>query len=265
MTSENRPVAITEFETNRLSVSVYLQRQDMGQAAARYVTEHLQRLLLERDEVRIVVGSAPSQDDFFASLTSSPNVDSVDWSRIVVFHMDEYVGLPADHPQSFRAYQQKHFLSKVRVKKFHEIRGEAPDVEAECRRLSDLLAEKSIDLVCLGIGENGHLAFNDPPAIFDDPEWVRLIALDPTSRQQQVNDGCFPSIEEVPSLAITLTLRVFKEAAKLSGVVPGPRKAKAVAATVEGPVSPDCPATLMRNHPDARLFVDRDAAGLIGH
>jgi glucosamine-6-phosphate deaminase len=178
--------------------------------------------------------------------------------------MDEYVGLAGDHPQSFRTYQREHFLSKVHVKEFHEIRGEAPDIEAECRRLSGLLAAKPIDLVCLGIGENGHLAFNDPPAIFDDPEWVRVIALDPTSRQQQVNDGCFPTIDDVPAHAITLTLKVFQNAAKLSGVVPGPRKADAVAATVEGPISDTCPATLMRNHPDARLFLDQDSAALLG-
>ncbi len=120
----------------QLAVAVYPDRQQMGSAAADYVAGHLQSLLESTEEVRIVVGSAPSQDEFFLSLTSPVNRDRVDWSRVVVFHMDEYVGLAADHPQSFRAYQQKHFLSKVKVKAFHEIRGEAPDIEAECVRLS---------------------------------------------------------------------------------------------------------------------------------
>jgi glucosamine-6-phosphate deaminase len=235
----------------------------MGAAAAAYVAGHLQRLLADRDDVRIVVGSAPSQDEFYQYLTSPDNVEKVDWSRVVVFHMDEYVGLAADHPQSFRTYQEKHLLSKVTPKVFHPIRGEATDVQAECERLTGLLTEGRIDLVCLGIGENGHLAFNDPPAPFDDPEWVKIVELDKTCRQQQVNDGCFPTLEEVPTHAITLTLRVFREAAKLSGVVPGERKADAVAATLQGPITEDCPATLKRTHPDARLFLDADAATLL--
>lgn len=235
----------------------------MGQAAAAYVAGHLQQLLSERDEARIVVGSAPSQDDFFEFLTSPPHVEAVDWSRVAVFHMDEYLGLEADHPQSFRTYQQQHFLSKVDVKRFHPIHGEADDLQSECNRLTDLLTARPIDLICLGIGENGHLAFNDPPAEFNDPEWVKVVELDAVCRQQQVNDGCFPSLDEVPTHAITLTLRVFQEAAKLSGVVPGPTKAEAVAATINGPISEDCPATLMRTHPDARLFLDRDSASLL--
>jgi glucosamine-6-phosphate deaminase len=143
---------------------------------------------------------------------------------------------------------------------FHPIRGEADDPEKECERLAALLVEGPIDLVCLGIGENGHLAFNDPPAPFDDAAWVRVVQLDATCRQQQVNDGCFPTVDDVPTHAITLTMRVFKEARKLSGVVPGPRKAAAVEATLRGPITEGCPATLLRTHSDARLFLDLDSA-----
>ncbi|MGD8414690.1 MAG: 6-phosphogluconolactonase, partial [Candidatus Latescibacterota bacterium] len=136
--------------SDELTANIYPDRSSMGTAAAAFVAGHLQRLLSQKNEVRIVVGSAPSQDEFFAFLTSSPLVDLIDWGRVVVFHMDEYVGLQADHPQSFRMYQKKHLLSKVDVRAFHAIRGEADDVESECRRLTDLLTEQPIDLVCLG-------------------------------------------------------------------------------------------------------------------
>lgn len=231
----------------------------MGRAAAQYVAGILQPLLEKQGRARIVVGSAPSQDEFFHHLVS----ESVDWSRVEAFHMDEYIGLPGDHPQSFRKYQRDHFAGKVNLNAFHEIRGEAEDPEPECRRLHDLLAEKPIDLICLGIGENGHLAFNDPPvADFDDPVYAKVVELDDVCRQQQVNDGCFPDFDSVPARAITLTLKVFKEARALSGVVPAKSKAEAVAATLKGPISTDCPATLMRKHPSARLFLDPDAASL---
>lgn len=235
----------------------------MGEAAACYVVHRLQRLLDEKDEARIVVGSAPSQDEFFAHLTAPAHRGAVDWRRVAVFHMDEYIGLAGDHPQNFRAYQHEHLLSKVRVKAFHAIRGEASDIDAECERITDLLTAAPIDLVCLGIGENGHLAFNDPPANFDDTAWVKVVELDATCRQQQVNDGCFPTVEQVPTHAITLTLKVFRHAAALSGVVPAASKAPAVVATLQGPVSVDCPATLLRLHPDARLFLDPDSASLL--
>lgn len=257
------PSPIAEISADALTAGIYPDRRALGEAAAAYVANHLRQLLSEQDEARIVVGSAPSQDEFFEFLTSPPNVEAVDWSRVAVFHMDEYVGLEADHPQSFRTYQREHLLSKVDVRAFHPIRGEADDLQSECARLAGLLTERPIDLICLGIGENGHLAFNDPPADFNDPEWVKVVELDAVCRRQQVNDGCFPSVEQVPTHAITLTLKVFQNAAKLSGVVPGPTKAGAVATTIEGPISEDCPATLMRRHPDVRLFLDRDSASLL--
>ncbi len=262
--SHSTPSPVQEFASDALQAAVFANRQDMGRAAAAYVAEHLRELQEDRDEIRIVVGSAPSQDEFFEHLTTSPLSETLDWKKVVAFHMDEYIGLAAENSQSFRAYQFEHFVSKVPLKGFHQIRGEAADHEKECRRLSDLLAERPIELVCCGIGENGHLAFNDPPvADFEDPEWVKIVELDDVCRQQQVNDGCFPSIDAVPSHAITLTLRVFVSAAKLSCVVPATTKAKAVAATINGPISTACPATLMRRHPDARLFLDPDSAALL--
>ena len=252
------------FQADYLETGVYADREAMGWAAASHVSDILQRLLQEKDEVRIVVGSAPSQDEFFASLTSPRLEAQIDWSRVVVFHMDEYIGLAADHPQSFRKYQQEHFISQVPVKAFHAICGEAGDPQAECDRLEQLLAEAPVDLACCGIGENGHLAFNDPPvADFKDPRLVRIVEMDAVCRQQQVNDGCFPSLDAVPTHAITLTLPVFIHATHLSCVVPARTKAQAVAATLLGPVGTACPATLMRNHPRARLFLEPNSAALL--
>lgn len=251
---------IKELHSGKLKVGVFPSRGEMGAAAAAFVTGYLETLLAEKDEVRIVVGSAPSQDEFFAALTQPENSERIDWTRVVVFHMDEYVGLSATHEQSFRKYQHEHFLKFVSVKAFHEIRGEVEDRDAECARLNDLLAESPIDLVCLGFGENGHLAFNDPPAVFDDPRWAKVVELDQTCRQQQVNDGCFESIEEVPTHAITLSLRVFATAGCLSGVIPAKTKAAAVAAAVQGPIGSHCPATLCRIHPNAQLFLDPDSS-----
>ncbi len=264
MTNLRMPKPLRELTSDNLKAAVFANRQEMGLAAAMHVTSILEKLQADRDEIRIVVGSAPSQNEFYEHLTASPQSDAIDWSKIVVFHMDEYVGLEALHPQSFRTYQRERFVTKVPLREFHQIRGEATDPEEECRRLSALLAEKPIDLVCCGIGENGHLAFNDPPvADFDDPELVKVVALDDVCRQQQVNDGCFPSIDDVPAHAITLTLKVFGEAAKVCCVVPAKTKAEAVAATLRGPISTDCPATLLRNHPNARLFLEPDSSSLL--
>ena len=264
MAQLNKPTPIREFSSDSLNAAVFANRQDMGKAAAMHVASILQELQVDRDEIRIVVGSAPSQDEFFQHLTDSPQSNAIDWSKIVVFHMDEYVGLAEKHPQSFRTYQREHFVTKVPLKAFHQIGGEATNPQEECHRLSTLLAEKPIDLACCGIGENGHLAFNDPPvADFNDPELVKVVAMDEICRQQQVNDGCFPNIDAVPTHAITLTLKVFADAAKLSCVVPARTKAEAVAATLNDPISTDCPATLLRQHPDARLFLEPDSAALL--
>jgi glucosamine-6-phosphate deaminase len=174
--------------------------------------------------------------------------------------MDDYVGFAADHPQSFRRYLRAHLLGHVAVGAFHPLPAERPPAVA-CAAYAALLAAAPIDLICLGIGENGHLAFNDPPvADFDDPALVKVVALDEACRRQQVNDGCFPTLPDVPTHALTLTLPVFRDAHRLSVHVPGPRKAAAVRATLRDPRSSACPATLLRDHPDATLYVDAAAA-----
>jgi glucosamine-6-phosphate deaminase len=183
---------------------------------------------------------------------------------VTIFHLDEYVGIPETHAASFRNYQQRVLLAHVTPAVFHGIRGEAADPEAECARYSALLAEAPIDLVCLGIGENGHIAFNDPPvANFADPLKVKVVELDEACRRQQVNDECFPAFDSVPQKAITLTCPMIMSGRVLVCVVPGTRKAGAVAAALQGPISTSCPASILRTHPSATLFLDHESSAKI--
>jgi glucosamine-6-phosphate deaminase len=250
---------------DRLAVEIHPDRLAMGRAAARAVAAFLRDTLAAQGAARVVFGCAPSQDEFIASLTAPEacGVD-LDWGRLTVFHIDDYVGLAGDHPQSFRHYLQEHLLARVKVGRFHPIPAERPDRAGVCTDYAALLAEKPIDLICLGIGENGHIAFNDPQvAEFDDPSPVKVVELDALCRAQQVNDGCFASLDQVPGQAYTLTVPVFRQARRLSIHVPGPRKAKAVQATLLGPVAPTCPASILRLHPHATLYLDADSAGRI--
>lgn len=247
---------------NAPSISIYTTRAEAGMAAAAHVNELLGSILSKQREARVIFACAPSQNEFLAALTG-PLKHAVDWKRVVAFHMDEYLGLDAQHPASFRHYLHTHFLSRVEVGTFHPIRGEVAPRE-ECARYTALIDEAPIDLVCMGIGENGHLAFNDPPvAHFEDPARVKVVELDAMCRQQQVNDGCFPALQDVPLHALTLTLPVFRAARHLSVVVPGPRKAAAVAAACGGPVSTACPASLIQCREDVRLFLDAESAALL--
>jgi glucosamine-6-phosphate deaminase len=242
---------------DRLRVRVHADRTTAGAEAAREAAETINGAIARQGAARIVLACAPSQDEMLAALVAA----SVDWSRVTVFHMDEYAGLAAGHPASFRRYLHTHFLSQIRVACFHGIAGEAADVAAECRRYAALLNEAPRDLVCLGIGENGHLAFNDPPvADFADPERVKVVELDEACRRQQVNDGCFGSFDEVPRRALTLTIPTLLGARRLVATVPGVRKAAAVRAALRGPVSTGCPASALRTHAAATLHLDPPAA-----
>jgi glucosamine-6-phosphate deaminase len=250
----------------RLAVEIHADRPKLGLAAARAAASYLHDVIAANGEARVVFACAPSQDEFYTSLleVSRSGHTQVDWSRVTVFHMDDYVGLAGSHPQSFRTYLRAHFLSHVKVRQFHPLPAEEPDAAAVAARYSALLAEKPIDFIGMGIGENGHIAFNDPPvADFDDPHLVKVVELDQACRQQQVNDGCFPTLADVPRHAFTLTVSIFRRATRLSIHVPGPRKADAVKATVEGPIVTACPASILRLHPAATLYVDVAAAKLL--
>lgn len=247
---------------DQLNTIVHPNRQEMGAAAGHTAAKILRDALFLTGSARLIVASAPSQNETLAQLTQEPGID---WGKVTVFHMDEYVGLSDSHPASFRAYQKEHFLSKVSPRAFHGIRAESDDLDAEVSRYTALLNESPIDLVCMGIGENGHIAFNDPPvADFEDPQTIKVVELDEACRRQQVNDGCFPDFASVPTHALSLTCPALMAGKHLVISVPGALKAQAVKDTLTGPISTACPASILRTHPGAELHVDTDSFRLVG-
>ncbi|MBW8351404.1 glucosamine-6-phosphate deaminase [Bacillus sp. IITD106] len=250
-------IAVEQVES--LVVQVYETRAELGKAAATKVSAKIKELLEEKDIVRMVFAAAPSQNEFFESLKKDSDID---WNRIVAFHMDEYIGLEAGAPQSFASFLKAQLFDEVKPGAVHLI-DSSQDVNDELLRYENLIKEDEIDIICLGIGENGHLAFNDPPvADFNDPEMIKVVELDEVCRQQQVNDGCFPTIEEVPSHAITLTIPALMSGNYLYCMVPGPTKRQAVRGVLEGPVSTENPATILRHHPNCILFLDKESYGI---
>jgi glucosamine-6-phosphate deaminase len=255
---------IARFVVDELEVQVFETRALAGRAAARDAA----RAIAERQHVagraNIIFAAAPSQNELLAGLVAQKEID---WDRIVAFHMDEYLGLSADHPASFRRYLQEHLFRLVGLdaNQLRLIPGERTDRPLRtCLEYEDLLRAGPPDIVCAGIGENGHLAFNDPPvADFLDPVAVKVVRLDAACRTQQLHDGCFDRIEDVPTHAYTLTIPALLRASALFVIVPGPRKANAVLTTLRGPIAEGCPATALRRHPGARLYLDRDAARLV--
>jgi glucosamine-6-phosphate deaminase len=243
-----------------LEVRQYLDRPALGSAAAASVAAAIRLACSTRGEARVIFACAPSQNEFLAALVRHP----IAWGKVTVFHMDEYIGLRGDHPQSFRHFLRTHLLDLIAAPRIvHLIQAEKDPIH-EAARYGQLLAEKPIDIVCLGIGENGHLAFNDPPvADFQDPKVIKIVELDAACRQQQVNDGCFPTFDAVPTHALTLTIPTLVGARTVSCVVPGERKAQAVRATLRGPISAACPASILRQHKDAVLHIDDAAASLL--
>ncbi len=245
------------FSKEKLKVTIATNRSELGIIAAENVSKKISKLLCNQETVRMIFAAAPSQDEFLESFCAS----NIEWNRISAFHMDEYVGLKKDAPQLFGRYLEDHLISKVNFKSFEKINSQAEDLEKECERYSQLLSEIPIDIVCMGIGENGHIAFNDPGvANFDDKKLVKIVELDEACRIQQVNDGCFASFREVPVEAITLTVPALMSAKHLSIVVPGIRKAEAVKNTIYGAINESCPASILRMHPDAELFLDLNSA-----
>jgi glucosamine-6-phosphate deaminase len=246
------------FDAGQLTVVVEADRSSLGAAAARRAAGVITTLQQRKESVRIVFAAAPSQNEMLAELIATPGID---WSRVEALHMDEYLGLAPGSAELFGSYLMDHIFSKVRVGALHLLNGQASDPEKECERYAALVQQQPIDLVCLGIGENGHLAFNDPPvADFHDPRVVKVVELDEACRQQQVHDGCFPSLAHVPGHALTLTVPALMRGVCLNAVVPGSAKAEAVRQTIEGPIALSCPASILRTHPNAALFLDADSA-----
>ncbi len=241
---------------DRLAVVRHPDRAALGAAAGEAVAELVRRLLAAQSEVRMVFAAAPSQRETLATLVRAAGID---WGRVTAFHMDEYVGLPPAAPQRFGRFLEDHLFGLVRPGRVHFLDGGA-EPAAECRRYAALLAAAPIDVVCLGVGENGHVAFNDPPvADFHDSLAVKPVALDAACRRQQVNDGCFAALDDVPTHALTLTIPSLMAGRHLVCAVPGPTKRAAVARLLSGSIGTDCPATILRTHPDCTLHVDRDS------
>ncbi|BAY97811.1 glucosamine/galactosamine-6-phosphate isomerase [Tolypothrix tenuis PCC 7101] len=253
--------ATKSFRVDELTVQIYNNESEMAQDVAAIAQQYLQNVLQQKDTAAVLLATGNSQLKFLDALI---NLGGVDWSRIILFHLDEYLGISSDHAASFRRYLRELVEQRVHPKQFHYIEGDTLQPLAECDRYSKLLQAQSIDLCCLGVGENGHLAFNDPyVADFQDPYRVKLVKLDAINRQQQVNTGQFPSLENVPQYAFTVTLPVICAAKKIICLAPDKRKANIVKDILHGPINTKCPASILRQQNQATLFIDTNSASLL--
>lgn len=252
--------SIQAIRYGEMDVVVYDSEQLMGEAAASDLAEILNAAIALRGDASVILATGNSQDAFVTALVT---IDTIDWSRVSVFHMDEYLGIPESHPASFRRWMRERLVDVVHPAAFYGLDGDAPDVEAEMARYERLLREHEPIACVLGIGENGHLAFNDPPADFNTDRAIHVITLAEASRRQQVSEGHFKTIEDVPSEAITLTVPALLRPAHVLAVVPESRKATAVRAALEGPITPDLPASLLRTLPHVKLYLDKESSALL--
>ena len=245
------------FRVDRLSVRVANSYTELAQDAAKIALDYLQSLLKKQETVSIIFATGNSQLQFLDALALN---NKLDWSRIIIFHLDEYLGITAQHPGSFRYYLQQKAENRLNPRIFHYIQGDALQPVAECQRYSKLLQQQAIDLCLLGIGDNGHLAFNEPSvADFNDPYLIKLVRLETKTRQQQVNGGYFPDLESVPQYAYTLTISAICKANKIMCLAGGSKKAGVVNKTLNNKISPEFPATILRQLPQAVLCCDREA------
>ncbi len=245
------------LQVDELVVEIYEDEASMARAAAIAVQAYLADRLANQERIRVILATGNSQIQFLKNLIE---LGGLDWSRMELFHMDEYLGLPADHTASFRRYMKERVEGMVSPHRFHYLNGDCLLPLDECARYSQLLKSAPIDLCCLGIGENGHIAFNDPPvADFDDPHWVKLVQLDEACKQQQVGEGHFPSLEAVPGYALTLTIPALCSAQKMVCLAPETRKQTAVTRALQQPVSTSCPASFLRRQAQATLYLDQDS------
>jgi glucosamine-6-phosphate deaminase len=246
------------FHVDKARVEVFASTAAMGKAAAADGAKLIRASLESKGSARVIIATGNSQDAMVASLVNSP---SIDWNRVEVFHMDEYLGISADHPASFRRWLREKVADRVKPKQMNLLQGDAPEAAAEIRRYAGLLTQAPIDVCFLGIGENGHIAFNDPhTADFNDPEIAKIVTLDERCRNQQVGEGHFRTLDDVPQRAITLTCTGLMRSENLICCVPEARKADAVHHSLEGEISTSCPGSLLRTHPHATIYLDRDSA-----
>jgi glucosamine-6-phosphate deaminase len=242
-----------------MQIKTYPDRLAMGRAAAAHAAASLRTCIRESVDARIIVATGASQIDFLGALTSAPDID---WSRVEMFHLDEYVGLPIDHPASFRRYLLDRLINKVGISRYHLLNGENDPAQA-AQQVGDAVVKRPIDLAFVGIGENAHLAFNDPPADFTTERPYLIVTLDDACRRQQVGEGWFASIDDVPAQAMSMSVQQILKSKEIIAVVPDARKAVAVKACVEGPVSPMAPASILQTHANTTLYLDADSAALL--
>lgn len=242
-----------------MHIRIFDDKQSLGQAAAAQAIGILREAITKHDTARIIAATGASQFDFLAALTATTEID---WQQVEMFHLDEYIGLPVTHPASFRKYLRERFINPTGLTRHHLLDGET-DAQAVCRQAGAEISQAPIHAAFVGIGENGHLAFNDPPADFATEEPYIIVNLDEACRMQQVGEGWFASLDEVPTQAISMSIRQILKAEKIICIVPDQRKAQAVRACLEGEISPLAPASILRTHPDVTLYLDKDSAALL--
>lgn len=248
---------IKEFSCDQLLVRVFDSRAAMGLCAGAEAAACIKKLLAEKESINVMFAAAPSQNETLAALIADPQID---WGRINAFHMDEYVGLDPDHPVGFRNFLKRAIFDLKPFKSVNLLNGNAENPEAEAARYDQLLRDHPLDVCLLGVGENGHIAFNDPPvADFSDEKYVKIVALEERCRQQQVNDGCFAQIDQVPTHALTVTIPGLTQAGAMFCSVPAATKAEAITHMIHDEISTACPATILRRHAQAFLYCDQDS------
>lgn len=248
---------IKSFYKDKLKVEIFGNKEDMGIDAASFVTEKLNQAISDRGYANLILGTGASQYPLHEALLK----EKLDWTKITLFHLDEYIGLSDQHPASFRKFLKEHIADKVNPMNVYYLEGDANDIDSEIRRYEKLLKDNPVDVACIGIGENGHIAFNDPAiADFNDPEFLKVVEMDEACRMQQVGEGWFPTINHVPEKAVTLTITTIMNCKTLCCTVPDERKSEAVYNTLSGDISTSCPASILRKHDDAVLYLDHFAA-----
>jgi len=242
---------------------IFKTKSQMGVAAAASAAQVIKQAIKVKKQANMILATGTSQFEMLKNLAAA---DEIDWQEVTMFHLDEYIGLSADHPASFRRFLKERFVDKVPgLKAVHFVNGDAKDPQQECRRISAIIAKHPIDVALLGIGENGHLAFNDPPADFATLQPYIVVELDEKCRRQQLGEGWFKTIEQVPRRAISMSIRQIIKSECLILSVPEKRKAEAVRNALEGPVTPECPSSILQQHGNCKVFLDEQAASLLSN
>jgi len=240
---------------------IYKTKQEMGAAAAAKAAHAIKKAIKNKGRANIILATGTSQIEMLKNLAT---MNGIDWPKVTMFHLDEYIALGPDHPASFRRFLKERFVDKVPgLKAVHFVNGDADDPQAECQRVGNIIAKHTIDVALIGIGENGHLAFNDPPADFETEEPFIIVELDQRCRKQQLGEGWFKTLEQVPRRAISMSIRQIMKSACLIVTVPDKRKAEAVRNALQGQVTPMCPASILQKHKNCKIFMDTEAASLL--